>query len=82
MPGFDQVRPRSRILLQRFPGDARVRREERPSGWRTYREALAQKREHVSLTREPWQPENTPCTGWARLRLAAAPVRSFSRRIP
>ena len=24
----------------------------------------------------------TPCTGWARLRLAAAPVRSFSRRIP
>src|SRR5271155_2109183 len=41
MPGFDQVRPRSRILLQRFPGDARPACEERPSGWRTYRESAS-----------------------------------------
>ena len=59
--GFDQVRPGRRVILfaalpRRW---ARAACEERPSGWRTCREAPAQKQKRAGLTTEPSQPEST-----------------------
>jgi hypothetical protein len=64
--GLTILDPRAGSCLQRFPGDARVRRAKSGrAGGEHNRETLARK-----LDDGAWQPENTRCVGvWRRVRV-------------